>query len=1534
MISTGKISAATLIFLPIIFLATFAETFVSGRIEADRIWSADEDPYVASGKIIVESGAELTIESGVEILMQSGASIEIEGVLRAVGTASEPIKFVGASPGKGFWDALYFVGASSRNVSQLRFCQIEGGGKSRGAPILTNGAGNLICEEIKLSKNALNGAKLYDYENSSILRLNLAAAPYLFEDNFETSANQTVEISAGAVLKFGKQANFIAKGHFYADGAPGENIVFTSLADDYCDGFDSESGGSSGGVARDWGGFCLDECPSASLSYCQIKFGGGSREAQNALLFANDCDPKIEFCTFAESGYHGAICVNASRADFGGGEQNSAGFNIFEGFYGSHKALINKGSEKVLARNNCWNRSDSASVGELIHDSRIMESLGEVVFVPFGSDCAPRIPDPPKPIFPNDGDVDLDTELEFVVSSSFQASFNEIEIAEDSLFTEPMSRKSADTLILVKNLKFGQTYFWRARAENFLGVSDFSRTYRFATYDTSRPEPPRLIAPADGAENVDPSACFVWNESRTADLYRLEISRDEYFSNILFVADTLVDTTFLYDFSENDAEFYWRVKARNRNGWGDPSLIFSFKTAPILSLRQIYDGSIAAFAVLDYDDDGSNEIILIGPERSGALEIDGESIEFNELNLPKAADAEIVVSDFNGDNLPDLFVAGRVSQGEIFAGIFNNSGGDFYDISAGLIESESVKAVSFDFDSDGDYDLIYSGSSYGIESLRLFENSGGVLVERENAFPGIGLAEFDFADFDLDSDFDLAISSAGTISIFENAGGDFIRVQTIEINCEKIEFVKFVSDSYPDLAVVESGEGHKLSILKNENGIFAENATELASGRKLGTAFGDFDLDGETDFVLNDEEKHTFEIPARDGELIGRAFDYFKNAEIKPCDIDANGKLDVLILSDGRYLTQIRNFIAKKPTEPTAPTNLDFRFEGEDLILTWDATNNYDFNARIGLESVGNDFLSSLANASGFGKAVEFSNCGSSKTLRIRNLLSGEYYASVQSLDAAQNRSEFSNEIKIATPDMLKNPPANWRYEKQTGQNTTIVARAEINDAAAIKLESGDAIGVFFNRGSELGCAGYSIWKRGENIALTAWGDNYQTPEIKDGLGASEPFKFLIWKAAEGLEIPVSARIDRGVGYFEPDTLSFLKSFEPLDTFKMEIPAGRCVYGSSPVAAFDNSLETLFDVPEVFIEDIDRNKFIPSLYETALSEWNFSQAYKIYSPDSLEATFVGDAIESTEFPIKVPRKRAAFIPFLSQKEATPEEAFASIAEDLILVKNHRGECYAPRYGIDQIKVLYPGEGYKIIAENETTLIYPENPDLPEIYGNEPLEASDFDIPYTGSTEIFSIKSDDLVSGGEIVCFEESGEQVGAASTNDASAGLAVWGDNLFTDEVDGAEILETLKLGYRPPESDDLRQIEIITATDLIKNEILSEPLKFREDAFIELTARVGGVLNVDRPRFTFDTRIYPNPFEEFISIKLATETAGKANVEILDLLGNRIIFDEIDVRNPGEFLKNLNTADLASGIYLLKLTVDQKSEVYKIVKK
>ncbi len=66
MISTGKISAATIIFLPIIFFATFAETFVSGRIEDDRVWSAEEDPYVASGKIIVESGAELTIEPGVE----------------------------------------------------------------------------------------------------------------------------------------------------------------------------------------------------------------------------------------------------------------------------------------------------------------------------------------------------------------------------------------------------------------------------------------------------------------------------------------------------------------------------------------------------------------------------------------------------------------------------------------------------------------------------------------------------------------------------------------------------------------------------------------------------------------------------------------------------------------------------------------------------------------------------------------------------------------------------------------------------------------------------------------------------------------------------------------------------------------------------------------------------------------------------------------------------------------------------------------------------------------------------------------------------------------------------------------------------------------------------------------------------------------------------------------------------------------------------------------------------------------------------
>lgn len=72
---------------------------------------------------------------------------------------------------------------------------------------------------------------------------------------------------------------------------------------------------------------------------------------------------------------------------------------------------------------------------------------------------------------------------------------------------------------------------------------------------------------------------------------------------------------------------------------------------------------------------------------------------------------------------------------------------------------------------------------------------------------------------------------------------------------------------------------------------------------------------------------------------------------------------------------------------------------------------------------------------------------------------------------------------------------------------------------------------------------------------------------------------------------------------------------------------------------------------------------------------------------------------------------------------------------------------------------------------------------------------------------------------------------------------------------------------------------------------------------------------------------IYPNPFTDFIQIKTLDPTFLNAIVEVYNALGQLVITTTLDEQ------LNINTADLANGMYLIKINNPEKSIVYKMIK-
>lgn len=108
----------------------------------------------------------------------------------------------------------------------------------------------------------------------------------------------------------------------------------------------------------------------------------------------------------------------------------------------------------------------------------------------------------------------------------------------------------------------------------------------------------------------------------------------------------------------------------------------------------------------------------------------------------------------------------------------------------------------------------------------------------------------------------------------------------------------------------------------------------------------------------------------------------------------------------------------------------------------------------------------------------------------------------------------------------------------RTGGNA-VIAFPNTLVQSGFSLEPGDEIAVVTTQGDI--CAGAGVWT-GENIAITAWGDNGDT-EAVEGMQEGEEMRFRIWDRSSGEVINISsATYIQGDGRYTVDGIYIIES--------------------------------------------------------------------------------------------------------------------------------------------------------------------------------------------------------------------------------------------------------------------------------------------------------------------------------------------------------------------------------------------------------
>lgn len=266
----------------------------------------------------------------------------------------------------------------------------------------------------------------------------------------------------------------------------------------------------------------------------------------------------------------------------------------------------------------------------------------------------------------------------------------------------------------------------------------------------------------------------------------------------------------------------------------------------------------------------------------------------------------LAVGDVNGDGLDDLFTGGAYGQN---ASLFVQQEGDlFIEQTIPTGNYEDLGAVFFDADQDQDQDLYVAGGGseryvgHSLYQDRLYVNDGkGNFTEDASRLPEMRTSASAVAAGDLDQDGDLDLFVGGRVSpgsypaaprsyILKNDEGVFKDV-TEEVAAELTHigmvtsalWTDFNNDGRQDLMVV--GEFMSITALRNDGGLLTEVTEESGfkptTGMWNSIASGDFDRDGDMDYVVGNIGKNTY-------------FEASPNYPMRLhyADFDANGSID------------------------------------------------------------------------------------------------------------------------------------------------------------------------------------------------------------------------------------------------------------------------------------------------------------------------------------------------------------------------------------------------------------------------------------------------------------------------------------------------------------------------------------------------------------------------------------------------------------------------------------------------------------------
>jgi len=429
-----------------------------------------------------------------------------------------------------------------------------------------------------------------------------------------------------------------------------------------------------------------------------------------------------------------------------------------------------------------------------------------------------------------------------------------------------------------------------------------------------------------------------------------------------------------------------------------------------------------------------------------------QEIDFSDFNIQKLLPHKfseygpgLAVGDIDGNGLDDIICGG--SYGYSATMFLQQPNSQF--ITSDIIPNADTKnktwedlgILLFDADGDNDLDLYTVSGSYENEpgsnayQDRFFSNNGSGKFSYDSvAFPKNPTSKSCARAVDFDKDGDLDIFVAGRVEpwnypkpvnsyIYRNDSKNGItkftdvtntiakELMNIGLVCDAL-WTDFDNDGWNDLIL--AGEWMPVTFLKNNKGIFtnvtSQTSTENETGFWNSIAPGDFDNDGDIDYIVGNMGQNSFYRASKQYPV-----------KIYAKDFDNNGNYDAipslfLLDDDGKqqeYPAQTRDDLVKQM--------IGMRAKFQNYKTHANATMDKLFSPdelKNALILQANNFKTSLFKNNGNGK-FEISSLPAQAQLSTINGMITEDFDGDGILDIVMNGNDFGTEVTVGRYDAL-----------------------------------------------------------------------------------------------------------------------------------------------------------------------------------------------------------------------------------------------------------------------------------------------------------------------------------------------------------------------------------------------------------------------------------------------------------------------------------------------------------------------------------